>query len=76
MLTTAVRVGLKSGKDTELLRSAADVLCRDLRRGLTGERPTGAYYRTVCKLGDAIASGGFEAIAGIEPDEILMQYDK
>ena len=53
---------------------AADVLCQDLTRKLTGKRPSDAYFRAVTKLGEAIEAGGFEAIAGIEPEEILMPY--
>ncbi len=74
MFTTAVRVGGKANVD-ELVVTAADVLCRDLKRGLTGARPSSSYFRTVTELGDSIASGGFSAIAGIEPEEILMPYD-
>ena len=33
-----------------------------------------AYFRAVTKLGEKIADGGFEAIAGIETGEILMPY--
>jgi hypothetical protein len=57
-----------------LVQAAADVLCQDLRRKLTGKRPTDAYFRTVTQLGEAIAEGGFEAIAGIEAEAILMPY--
>ena len=44
------------------------------RRKLTGKRPTDAYFRAVTRLGENIAEGGFEAIAGIDADEILMPY--
>ncbi len=57
-----------------LVQEAANILCQDLRRKLTGKRPTDAYFRAVTKLGEAIAEGGFEAIAGIEAEEILMPY--
>jgi acyl-CoA dehydrogenase len=57
-----------------LVQEAADILCQDLRRKLTGKRPTDAYFRAVTRLGEAIAEGGFEAIAGIEAEEILMPY--
>jgi len=58
----------------EVVRTAADVICGDLRRELTGERPTDRDLRTVTSLGDQIAEGGFKSIAGLEPDEILMRY--
>jgi hypothetical protein len=57
-----------------LVQDAADVLCQDLRRKLGGKRPTDSYFRAVTKLGEAVAEGGFEAIAGIDPDAILMPY--
>ena len=46
----------------------------DLTRRLTGRRPTDGYFRAVTELGQTIASGGFEAIAGVQPEEILMPY--
>ena len=57
-----------------LVQEAADVLCQDLRRKLTGKRPTDAYFRAVTRLGENVAEGGFEAIVGIDPGEILMPY--
>jgi acyl-CoA dehydrogenase len=71
MLTTSLWAGRNS---SEVVHSAADILCQDLTRRLTGRRPTDAYFRAVTKLGETVASGGFEAIAGIEPGEILMPY--
>jgi len=58
----------------EVVRTAADVLCQDLTRKLTGRAPTDRYFRTVTKLGETIADGGFKSIAGLHPDEILMPY--
>ena len=49
-------------------------VCQDLRRKLTGQRPSSSYFKTVTKLGEAIAAGGFQAIAGIGENEILMPY--
>ena len=56
------------------MKSAADVLCQDLTRKLTGKPPADRYFRTVTQLGEAIAEGGFKSIAGLKPDEILMPY--
>jgi acyl-CoA dehydrogenase len=61
-------------QESGLVQEAADVLCQDLRRKFTGKRPTDAYFRAVTRLGENIADGGFEAIAGIHADEILMPY--
>ncbi len=59
----------------EVLRMAGDIACQDLTRKLTGERPSDQYYRSVTKLGEAIAEGGFKSIAGIDAGEIMMPYD-
>jgi alkylation response protein AidB-like acyl-CoA dehydrogenase len=56
-------------------RAAADVLCQDLRRKLTGERPGDRYFRDVGELADRILAGGFEALAGVPRQEILKPYD-
>jgi alkylation response protein AidB-like acyl-CoA dehydrogenase len=55
--------------------AAADMLCQDLRRKLTGERPADAYFRDASKLADAVIGGGFETLAGVPRDEILMKYE-
>jgi butyryl-CoA dehydrogenase len=59
----------------ELVRDAADLVCQDLTRKLTGKPPSDRYFRAVTKLGERIADGGFEAIAGIDTAEIMMRYD-
>jgi hypothetical protein len=64
-----------SRQSSELVQTAADVLCQDLSRKINGRRPSDHYYKTVTKLGEAIESGQFAAIAGIEPEAILMPYE-
>jgi len=71
MLTTCLWA---DRQDDELIRDAAVVLGDDIRRRLTGRRPTGSEFRTVTRLGERIADGGFAAIAGVEPGAILMPY--
>ncbi|HTU27207.1 MAG TPA: acyl-CoA dehydrogenase family protein [Pirellulales bacterium] len=61
------------GDDT--VRQAADCLCQDLTQKHLGRRPSDRYFRSVTKLGEAIADGAFTSIAGLHPDEILMPYD-
>ena len=73
MLTTSLYAGKH---DDEVLRAAADVLCQDLRRRLTGSRPSSQYFRTVTKLGETIAEGGFKSLAGVDAPEILMRYEQ
>jgi alkylation response protein AidB-like acyl-CoA dehydrogenase len=55
--------------------AAADILCQDLRRKLTGERPSDRYFREAGQVADMIIGGGFEALAGIPRAEILMKYE-
>ncbi|HWY86631.1 MAG TPA: acyl-CoA dehydrogenase family protein, partial [Gemmataceae bacterium] len=59
----------------EVAASAADILCQDLRRKLTGARPSDAYFRDVTRLADQIMSGGFEDLSGVPGQEILMRYE-
>ncbi len=71
ILATACWAGRQ---ENGLVQEAADILCQDLRRKLTGKRPTDAYFRAVTRLGESIAEGGFVDIAGIDAGEILMPY--
>jgi hypothetical protein len=71
MLTTCLWAAKQSD---ELVKTAAIVLGSEIRRNLTGKRPTSEDYRLVTKLGADIADGGFKAIAGIDDFEILMPY--
>jgi hypothetical protein len=57
-----------------VVHQAADILCQDLTRKLTGKRPSDRYFRAVTKLGETVAEGGFDAIAGVQAEEILMSY--
>ena len=61
-------------QDDEVVRTAADVLCDDIKRELTGRRPSDRDYRRITSLGETIADGGFKSIAGLHVDEILMPY--
>jgi alkylation response protein AidB-like acyl-CoA dehydrogenase len=59
----------------EAARAAAELLCQDLRRKLTGKRPSDRYFRDASKLADRIIEGGFEALAGVPRGEILRAYE-
>lgn len=58
-----------------LVRSAAAVICTELKRKLNGARPTDRELRAMVKLGEQIAEGTFNPIDGIPPGDILMPYD-
>ncbi len=59
----------------EVVQAAADTICQDLRRGLTGRRPSDRYFRAVTRLGERIAAGEFKSIAGLPTGDILMPYE-
>ena len=61
-------------KKTEIAIASANILCQDLRRKLTGERPGDAYFKAVSELADKIIAGGFEDLAGVPREEIMMKY--
>jgi hypothetical protein len=73
MLTTSLYAGKQ---EDEVVRAAADVLCQDLRRRLTGARPTSQYFRTVTRLGEMISEGKFKSLAGVDVPEIQMRYEQ
>jgi alkylation response protein AidB-like acyl-CoA dehydrogenase len=58
----------------EIAIASADILCQDLRRRLTGERPSDRYFRDVSQLADMIIAGGFEDLAGVPRHDIMMPY--
>jgi alkylation response protein AidB-like acyl-CoA dehydrogenase len=72
ILVTALWAGQQKG---EAAVASADILCQDLRRKLTGARPSDSYFRQVGQLADLILAGGYEALAGVPADEILMRYE-
>jgi alkylation response protein AidB-like acyl-CoA dehydrogenase len=59
----------------EVSKSAADMLCQDLRRKLTGQRPSDRYFRDAGQLADQIIGGGWQALGGIPRQDILMKYE-
>src|SRR5262249_6598135 len=44
-------------RKNEVTTAAADILCQDLRRKLTGKRPTDRYFRDASKLADLVIGG-------------------
>ena len=60
----------------EITIAATDILCQDLTRKLTGERPSDSYFRACGKLADMIFEGKWPGLEGIYKDEILFSYTK
>ncbi len=63
------------GKKNEVATLSADMLCQDLRRKLTGQRPEDRHFRDAGKLAEVILSGGFDELTGIPVGDILMPYE-
>jgi alkylation response protein AidB-like acyl-CoA dehydrogenase len=60
--------------DDEVIHAAANVLCLDLTRQITGGLPSDRYFRAVNQLGSTVLDGGFKSVAGVDTGEILMSY--
>lgn len=60
--------------DNDLLRKAADGLCRTLTRQYLGKRATDRDLRDLTALGAAVAEGHSDLTAGVQPPPILMPY--
>ncbi|MCE9547151.1 MAG: acyl-CoA dehydrogenase family protein [Planctomycetia bacterium] len=61
----------------EVIQDSANVACQELLQRVTGRPPGDRYYRDVNRLGEAVADGGFESIAGLEQvGEIMMPYSE
>jgi alkylation response protein AidB-like acyl-CoA dehydrogenase len=73
-ITMLVTIQWAHGQRKPIAITAADILCQDLRRKLTGARPSDRYFRDVQQLAEMVYDGGFEDLAGIERQEILMKY--
>ena len=67
---------LAAGGKNEATIAAADLVCQDLQRKLTGKRPSDRYFRDAGKLADLVIDGGFEQLTGVPREEILMRYEQ
>ncbi|MGD9682149.1 MAG: acyl-CoA dehydrogenase family protein [Candidatus Obscuribacterales bacterium] len=60
----------------KVMTAAADILCQDLTRKLTGERPSDSYYKACSKLADMVIEGEFKDLQTIEKADIIFSYEK
>ncbi len=77
MLVTALYANQQSDP---IVRDAADILCQQLRRKVSGGLTPDRYYKQVTDLGRRIAAGeadgeGSLGLGAITPPEILERYD-
>ena len=63
-----------SRSSDEVVREAADTICQELRRRMTGGLPTDRYFKQVTKLGTAIQQGEFPGLSETPQAELLMTY--
>lgn len=63
-----------SRSDNEVIREAADTVCQELRRRMTGGLPTDRYFKQVTKLGQAITNGQFPGLDETPRADVLMSY--
>ena len=63
-----------SRSDDATTRAAADTVCRELRRRITGQAASDRDFRQITKLGATIAEEGWSELSDIIPGDILMPY--
>lgn len=71
MLVTA---NYANAEQNPTLIAAADILCQDLRRKLSGERPSDSYFKACSKLADMVIEGKFPGLSEVDCADILFSY--
>lgn len=75
IITIIVTVMHASQSNDEVTRDAADILCQDLSRKLSGERPSDQYFKDCRKLAEKIIAGGMTSLNGVYQADIMFKYD-
>ena len=73
MLVTSLHAAKSSD---EIVRSAADTMCRELQRNITGSKSSDSDFRQVTQLGARIAEEGWSEIGHVKAGGILMPYKR
>lgn len=71
MLVTSLHAAKSSDP---IVHEAAEAMCRELRRKITGGKPTDGDFRQVTRLGGMIADEGWAELKDVQAGEILMPY--
>jgi alkylation response protein AidB-like acyl-CoA dehydrogenase len=71
MLVTSLHA---AKSEDAIVRAAAETICSELRRKITGAKPTDREFRQVTELGARIAEEGWCEIDGVRTGNILMPY--
>jgi alkylation response protein AidB-like acyl-CoA dehydrogenase len=58
----------------KVVQAATDILCQDLRRKITGEKPSDKYFRRLSQVADLIMEEGYPGMSDIDPASILFSY--
>jgi hypothetical protein len=61
-------------QNDEVKIAAADILCQDLTRSLTGKKASDRYFRACSKLADMIIEGKWQELKEIQQLDILFSY--
>jgi len=75
-ITILVTALYASDSEDPLTQQAADVLCGELTRKITGGAESDADYRRVTELGRTIADQGWNELKDVASGDILMPYGK
>lgn len=62
----------KSGDPATI--AAADILCRDLTRGFTGEQPSPRYFADCNRLADMVIAGAFTELESVPVSPVIHPY--
>lgn len=62
-------------QNNEVIREAADTICQELRRRITGGLPTDRYFKQVTQLGQAISGGQFPGLDEVPQTKLMMAYE-
>jgi hypothetical protein len=71
LLVTAMKGATSHDEHVAL---GANILCQDLERKLSGQRPSDSYFSDCARLADLVIGGEFDAAAGAPQGDILMRY--
>jgi hypothetical protein len=75
-ITILVTALYAADSEDQLTQQAADVLCGELTRKITGAAESDADYQRVTELGKAIADQGWIELKDVVSGDILMPYQK
>ena len=74
---TIVVTSLYAADSQDLVtQQAADILCSDLKRKMTGSAATDTDFRRMTELGATIANQGWHELQDVVPGKIMMPYQR